>query len=807
MLRKGSAQRPRGAGDSSIVTFQDYAIDLSQFLPRGSGGETRPRNRDTLALLKFNSHDPRERPLEGEARAELYDRLTSPLYALVAGLIAFAALGEARTTRQKSDPGHSGRHRRLRGGAHFRLRRRAGAARQGAGGAAVVVDDRRLGRPGCASRPCRSTRFSPGRPRARSPAPGAWRAKGAAMMFGTLGRYLASRFASAVLGVFAAVLALIFTLDFVDTLRRAGEARGASGGLIAWLAVLHTPIVAEQALPFVVLIGAMAAFLNLSRRLELAVARAAGVSVWQFLAPALAVSLALGVVEVAAFNPLSTTMKRQAAGLEAKLFGSGARDAGGFWLRQKTVDGQSIVHVDGRDLDKDEFVGMQIYNFDRDGAFDQRVDAKSGVLREGYWELKDAEVVTPGDDGDPCEHLSAGDVADARPGRPELRAAGYGVVLRPRRAGRAGAQRRARRDALSFAPPAASRLAAVADRDDPGGRLLFLKAVPHGRSAADGFGWRDGRLRALCRHEDRWRFGVGGVGVGAGRRMVAGDRGLSVRRVCIAPPGGRLMGAALVRLSRNAQRGGLGVALAVAFVLSAAGPAAARKETLPQAAIGSKSDPTPPAPDRNPAKLYIDANKLIYDKDRDIVTADGDVVLYYKGRVLQADHVVYDRKAKRLLASGRVKLTDEHGNVTYSKRMELSDDFANGFADAVQVLTTDKTRLSSPRIERSGDAVTVLQNGVYTACEPCKAHPEMAAAVAGARQRDHRGPEHPHDLFPRRLFRRLRLPGRLYPLFLGARSDGDAQERVSDALLRLHELARAWGDDALFPGSRRRITT
>src|SRR6185437_4721454 len=48
----------------------------------------------------------------------------------------------------------------------------------------------------------------------------------------------------------------------------------------------------------------------------------------------------------------------------------------------------------------------------------------------------------------------------------------------------------------------------------------------------------------------------------------------------------------------------------------------------------------------------------------------------------------------------------------------------NGFADAVQVLTTDKTRLSSPRIERSNDTVTVLHNGVYTACEPCKAHPE-----------------------------------------------------------------------------------
>ena len=101
VLRKGSAQRPRQAGDSSLVTFQDYAIDLSQFLRRGSdAGRPKPRNRDTLSLLFFNADDPAEKPLLNEARAELYDRLTSPLYALVAGLVAFAALGQARTTRQ-----------------------------------------------------------------------------------------------------------------------------------------------------------------------------------------------------------------------------------------------------------------------------------------------------------------------------------------------------------------------------------------------------------------------------------------------------------------------------------------------------------------------------------------------------------------------------------------------------------------------------------------------------------------------------------------------------------------------------------
>jgi LPS-assembly protein len=127
---------------------------------------------------------------------------------------------------------------------------------------------------------------------------------------------------------------------------------------------------------------------------------------------------------------------------------------------------------------------------------------------------------------------------------------------------------------------------------------------------------------------------------------------------------------------------------------------------------------------KSPDKLVIDADQLIYDKDKNTVTAEGSVQLFYQGRVLQADRVIYDRASKRVYAEGHAKMTDEHGNVVYGSRFALSDDFANGFMESVQVLTTDKTRFTSPRIERSNGDVTVLQNGAYTACEPCKDHPE-----------------------------------------------------------------------------------
>jgi lipopolysaccharide export system permease protein len=82
-----------------MVTFDDYTIDLSQFAQVVSSIK-RPRERTTAQLWAPNEKDRADAALLGHIRSELLDRLASPLYALVAGLIAFAALGEARTTRQ-----------------------------------------------------------------------------------------------------------------------------------------------------------------------------------------------------------------------------------------------------------------------------------------------------------------------------------------------------------------------------------------------------------------------------------------------------------------------------------------------------------------------------------------------------------------------------------------------------------------------------------------------------------------------------------------------------------------------------------
>lgn len=212
----------------------------------------------------------------------------------------------------------------------------------------------------------------------------------------TLGIYVALRFLKMIAGVFFTIYMLVFTLDFVELMRRAGDAQDASTGIMATLAFYRTPSIAEQVLPFAVLFGAMAALLGLSRKLELVVARAAGVSAWQFLQPGLVAGAVIGIVAVTLFNPLAANFKQRAANIEAKIFarsGKAATDKE-LWLRQKSLDGQSVVRAIsaselGRQLNQVTF-----FNYDSEGRFLERVEARRAVLFDGYWELSDVRVVS-----------------------------------------------------------------------------------------------------------------------------------------------------------------------------------------------------------------------------------------------------------------------------------------------------------------------------------------------------------------------------------------------------------------------------
>ncbi|WP_131117134.1 LPS export ABC transporter permease LptG [Lichenihabitans psoromatis] len=214
----------------------------------------------------------------------------------------------------------------------------------------------------------------------------------------TLTRYFSVTFARTVLSVFGLMFLLIYLLDFVEMLRRASDAKGSSTLLVAFLSLLRVPSVSEQVMPFAVLFGAMFAFINLTRKLELVVARAAGMSVWQFMLPPVAVALAIGIVATTIYNPISALSKRQADRLELKLFGAAGAGEKALWLRQKSIDGQAIIRADHAEDGGTSLTGVTAFVFEPDGSFQERVNAKSAELEPGFWSLTDAHIISPDDE-------------------------------------------------------------------------------------------------------------------------------------------------------------------------------------------------------------------------------------------------------------------------------------------------------------------------------------------------------------------------------------------------------------------------
>ena len=133
-----------------------------------------------------------------------------------------------------------------------------------------------------------------------------------------------------------------------------------------------------------------------------------------------------------------------------------------------------------------------------------------------------------------------------------------------------------------------------------------------------------------------------------------------------------------------------------------------------------KSVAAKPAPN---AQMLVQANEIRYDYNNLLVSAVGNVQIYYNGATIEADKIIYDQRSKRLHAEGNARLTEADGKVSYGELLDLSDDYRDGFIDSLRVETPDQTRLAAARADRSDANYTVFQSGVYTACEPCRDNP------------------------------------------------------------------------------------
>ncbi len=221
----------------------------------------------------------------------------------------------------------------------------------------------------------------------------------------TLSLYIARVFVSAALSMLAALSGLVALFDFIELLRRAATRPGASFGIVAEIAGLRLPWVAMQILPFAVLLGGILAFWRLTRSSELVVARAAGVSAWQFLAAPVLCAVALGGIATAAVSPLSAAMRARAVAMEDNYLRAGAGsmtlNGGQLWLRQsdRGIDpqGVALLHALSVAAKGDELSAkdVSIFRLDTEDHLLERIEATHARLADGQWVLEGARTVTP----------------------------------------------------------------------------------------------------------------------------------------------------------------------------------------------------------------------------------------------------------------------------------------------------------------------------------------------------------------------------------------------------------------------------
>ena len=212
----------------------------------------------------------------------------------------------------------------------------------------------------------------------------------------TLSFYFARHFAKMVLSIFMLGFILITVVTYIEFFNRAFRGDYTAGVTLALVALFRVPSVTEDALPFAVLYGSIAAFVLANRRLEVVVARAAGVSATQFLLPACIVGLVIGVVGTTLYNPMAVYLLNLSNELTAQVIPSGhgpvTTHTGPVWVRQATRNGESIVGAPQSFDDGLGLIGVTAYVFDRTGKFRERIDADKGHYEPGVWHLQNAIV-------------------------------------------------------------------------------------------------------------------------------------------------------------------------------------------------------------------------------------------------------------------------------------------------------------------------------------------------------------------------------------------------------------------------------
>ena len=118
-------------------------------------------------------------------------------------------------------------------------------------------------------------------------------------------------------------------------------------------------------------------------------------------------------------------------------------------------------------------------------------------------------------------------------------------------------------------------------------------------------------------------------------------------------------------------------------------------------------------------QLLLRADQVDYNLNTSVSVAEGHVEIDYNGRILQTDRLIYDKNKDTVTAVGHVVMMAPNGDVLFAERAQLRDQMKNGAIESFAALIGPNGRLVGSGATRVGGVRTVATHAAYTPCKIC----------------------------------------------------------------------------------------
>ena len=161
------------------------------------------------------------------------------------------------------------------------------------------------------------------------------------------------------------------------------------------LSLLFVPSLLNYFFPFVILLSGMWFFLKIKKTDELTTMNVSGMSNLSVIIIPSFLSIILGIFFVTALNPITSLLVKKyetvKGNYEKEQDYLATVTVNGIWIKERGLKANYMIRASH--LEKENLMGVTIYEFDKDNNFTRRIEADSANITSLKWVLKNITVI------------------------------------------------------------------------------------------------------------------------------------------------------------------------------------------------------------------------------------------------------------------------------------------------------------------------------------------------------------------------------------------------------------------------------